>query len=771
MYGATYVKLGIIGHKISKMAAPLNFEEAFPGEVPIHDNEEVEEDNNPIHGLVTVQTLRDNIVAPRTLRIYTSDLQHFLRWLQVNENQWLTPYGNEQLATIVVQQEDENDRVYKARTTREISDLLRHASTFPIVFLDQIRPERFMEYLFTLHEGRGTFLSKSAYGNKRASLNHLYRLHNSSGCPEAFKAELSNLYRGLYRQIAVQNINAANENEEGFVVHREGRLNMSTILYKQLAELFLGFGTEEGVFAHCYLIISWNLACRCNNTARIKFSQISWNTYFDAYSIMFATTKTDQLGDAAKYPRHIYANPFQPAICPVLALAIYLTTSFGGIAQIPNNGFLFPGEAQDNRFANILRRTINDNWEIVAGMGYQVGDIGTHSIRKGAVSYLHAIPDGPSEGSISVRAGWTMGRVKDIYIKYVASGDQFVGRCISLLSILRDDFGASPPLFINDGDNWIDETRRGQFRQIALVNGFEQLTKRLTASLLYHLDWLVENLPLNHTFLQSSMVHRNRLPMYINSTTVKYPWSDVEHQFTGIPANTAIMQKLEYIKNGQDGLGNVVEERTRQALENAGVNAGVVTPEMLQQLQQSLVDHINDAIGNNNGNNAPLLANDQHDGEVGMVMHYYGGTYKRIPEDWRFPRCSVHDLWRQWWLGDSVRNICPLRRLTSADVKHLDDIPIGINEQHGRKGRYAGNRRKSRKLLCDLKFLMQHVQAMVDERGLYIEHKSVATVDQMYNGVADYYNEQNQRIGQLNWISTVHWIRRRNRLEVVPNEG
>lgn len=424
------------------------------------DDDEEEQDN--ILALLTVQTLRDNIVSPQTLRIYTSDLQHFLRWLQLNENRWLTPHGNRRIADIVVQQEAENDRVYKTRVTREFANLLRNSPTEPLVYLNRIAPPRFMQYLFTLHEERGNFLSKSAYGNKRASLNHLFRLHNSSGCPEAFKAELSNLYRGLYRQIAVHQVEVQGDNEEA-IINREGRLNMSTILYKQLAELFLGFGTDEGVFAHCYLVLSWNLACRCNNTARIRFSNINWNTCFDAYSIMFATTKTDQLGEAAKYPRHIYANPFQPEVCPVLALGIYLTTCFGGMAQIPNHSFLFPGEAQDSRFANILRRTVNDNWDIVARMGYQRGDIGTHSIRKGAVSYLNAIADGPSEGSISVRAGWSMGRVKDIYIKYVASGDQYVGRCASLLSLLRDDFGASPPLFVDDNNEWIDATRRGQF--------------------------------------------------------------------------------------------------------------------------------------------------------------------------------------------------------------------------------------------------------------------------------------------------------------------
>jgi hypothetical protein len=44
---------------------------------------------------------------------------------------------------------------------------------------------------------------------------------------------------------------------------------MSVILYKKLLEWFLGYGTVDGVFAHTYLVTTWNLACRVGNTSRI----------------------------------------------------------------------------------------------------------------------------------------------------------------------------------------------------------------------------------------------------------------------------------------------------------------------------------------------------------------------------------------------------------------------------------------------------------------------------------------------------------------------
>jgi hypothetical protein len=99
---------------------------------------------------------------------------------------------------------------------------------------------------------------------------------------------------------------------------------------------------------------------------------------------------------------------------------------------------------------------------------YKLNQIDTHSIRKGAASYLTSIPGkfkicfiffhyfsntfiffkfsgGPSTASVCLRGGWSMGNVKDRYFKYSENGDQFVGRCIAMLPVLHVDFAISPP--------------------------------------------------------------------------------------------------------------------------------------------------------------------------------------------------------------------------------------------------------------------------------------------------------------------------------------
>ncbi|CAN0449226.1 unnamed protein product, partial [Phaeothamnion confervicola] len=54
-----------------------------------------------------------------------------------------------------------------------------------------------------------------------------------------------------------------------------------------------------------------------------------------------------QTGDRPRDPRHIYANPFMPEICPFLGLGLYLLAFRAGCQDRK----LFPGHDQYQRFS------------------------------------------------------------------------------------------------------------------------------------------------------------------------------------------------------------------------------------------------------------------------------------------------------------------------------------------------------------------------------------------------------------------------------------
>jgi hypothetical protein len=88
--------------------------------------------------------------------------------------------------------------------------------------------------------------------------------------------------------------------------------------------------------------------CRGRNTEFIRLAHLSWNN--DALTILFSKAKNDQEGKYL-YARHVYPNPLEPNICPILALAIYwayLPLPSDASATFP----LFPGPNQSSRYSS-----------------------------------------------------------------------------------------------------------------------------------------------------------------------------------------------------------------------------------------------------------------------------------------------------------------------------------------------------------------------------------------------------------------------------------
>jgi hypothetical protein len=364
-------------------------------EININNNDNDNNNNNRNRTEVTVATCRDNIISENTLKCYVCDTIHLCRWINTTHPEWYTPYGRIAITDIYNRRPDEKPGVHRLRMTTSVTELIRNAGTNPWLHMHLMTASEYMSYLVKVRkkDADGNFLSNSSYGNKRSALYHLFRVHNQTGYSEVFRRELANL-----------------DNMAGA---REGKEPMSVELYKSLCRWLLDYGTRDGIFAYSYLILTWNLACRAGNTARITYQDMTWTESFDSFSIYFSHSKTDQLGEEAKYPRHVYSNPLVPLICPILSLSVYFTSCFN-TSQQPNEK-IFPGNGQASRFSTILNKVIQENGGEVYRMGYEPGVLGTHSIRKGAVSYLASLPGGPPAAlsspshkccAVMVSCGW-----------------------------------------------------------------------------------------------------------------------------------------------------------------------------------------------------------------------------------------------------------------------------------------------------------------------------------------------------------------------------
>ena len=288
--------------------------------------------------------------------------------------------------------------------------------------------------------------------------------------------------------------------------------------------------------------------CRASNCCEIDFGHMSWEG--DCLGIKFSHMKNDQTGDMAEHTRCVYANPFNRAICPILHLATYMAV-FGfkspsrSSKDSVNKDRLFPGTSQYSRYNKSLKSALSqpvpnkDNGDvpcanpvgleadvnprcstdaseeanpvtILNSLGVVVGDIGSHSARKGAATFCTSGSTYcPNCYAVQIRGGWSMYGVTGTYHTWEAAGDQYVGRVLAGLNINSHTFAVQAPHFRDRAKNM------GLIQEgIELVypgepeNGnsdWFNIAEHLLASLVYHHDYIVDKYPEGHELLRTGL--------------------------------------------------------------------------------------------------------------------------------------------------------------------------------------------------------------------------------------------------------------------------
>ena len=197
--------------------------------------------------------------------------------------------------------------------------------------------------------------------------------------------------------------------------------------YHKIAELMLILHPDP--FLHCIFVFQWNMIARLANVRGLMFNRIGWNN--DHLYVAHSHTKADQDGKTC-FEMAIMANRYDPFICPVTALAIYLScTCFG-----PGANMVFPGETKNTRYDDTLpaflkRDDVKDSIKQYAELL-----LGSHSTRKGATNA--GAQGGLVAGvlmAVLLRGQWDIGDTLKRYFKEHNSGDALVSRIVAGLNI------------------------------------------------------------------------------------------------------------------------------------------------------------------------------------------------------------------------------------------------------------------------------------------------------------------------------------------------
>ena len=494
---------------------------------------------------------------------------------------------------------------------------------------------------------------------------------------------LETLLKGYRRKVADLKL-------EGKMSIFEGRYHLTYDGYCLIANaLFKSEPFSTMLFGWPFIVLQWNLLARSATVGNMMMEHVGWEG--DALLISTPKHKADQEG-AKCFARHLYANPTQPVICPVLALAVIVfTRCIKHDSALPADSTarpsfrVFDGAFSEARFSEVLSRCINKLPECEQlQLGGEKKQLGTHSVRKGASTYCTSMINGPSTVQVFLRAGWSLGNVQDRYLFAGAGGDQLTGRALSGLPFNDSSFASLAPHFSSE------QLERIRWPTILplysrLPETFKRALPYLLASICYHESWLRSSLPAHHPLLNTHLFASGELSAlraHVFTGRSRCPLTGMVA--TGVPPHlvlsnemSAVAQQTEVLKRELlDRCGQLPAELASVLLSRFSINGAIpVTLDDIKTLLNNAVSQmrteLRDAIPTATASSS--LSSAIADDDPRFSMHpWKDGTLRMVPEGWRLPVVDVKATWHLWHYGHVEDRIRPLRRLRMADLQKAD---------------------------------------------------------------------------------------------------
>jgi hypothetical protein len=658
--------------------------------------------------------VRENNLAPNCKSNYARCATHYLLWLERNQPELLTPEFLQDVGSPL--------------EYHKVLGKLRQAPNLnqPPIKFEEFRVAKFMEFILSIRTESGTQPSYSHCGTFRSSIKNLFRVYQRHQDPQEAE-ELSISFKGLKRRLT-------DALARGDGTLKIGKDPMKFDLYKGSSLLLLKSSKKDACFAHLFQILSWNLMCRASNTVKIFLHHMDWTQ--DALCIMFANQKNDQLGEKPKDPRHIYANPLSPEICPILSLGLYfLTHPFSEDLSQP----LFSGTKQYDRYRKKMKRFFQeDSAELLNQLGIDADDIGSHSCRKGACTFATSgTTAAPSGAAVHLRAGWTLPGVQNTYYRYESAGDQHVGRTIAGLPPASPEFAILPPFFREPIDPAIISSCFS-----SLPNHLRKVGEFCLASIVYHEEWLRENLPEDHPVIRSAIFRDVTVMAELRGLVecrISKPGDRIHP--TGIPPIVSLLTEIRQMGGTISTLGTEIIQGVTQQLEERAIQSLSVTPAQLQEAlarsfsetHQLFRQYCLPSASSTSTSSSP-------DPNDIREAYSWGGAFHLLPEGYVLPKGNLEQMFSFWVSGDLYHKIPPLREVTVRDFSS----------------------KVVSKRYSDLKFLMTHLESKLSSPPP--KNPTLSQVNELFQQVRSQFDlGGGKRPRHLDWQTHVRRLRQRQR--------
>lgn len=484
---------------------------------------------------------------------------------------------------------------------------------------------------------------------------------------------LTRFNRGHKRRIA-------NLKSTGVMDQHEGKVGYSFTTFVFLAKLFMQKCGSTTTYAHLFFVLSWNLIARAVTVASMKYEFIHMDN--DMIVVLPPKNKTDQTGERVE-GKHIAANPFNPVICPVLALARHVFSD-GNRTEYSS---IFTRDAY-HRFGEFFYAIVRSD-DVKDHLEVNGNKLGKHSGRKAGATYCSSFPGGPGRDAVCQRADWSLGPIRDRYISAINNGnDQFVARVMSGLDIQSPTFATLPPHFSLEDAPSIASILHRSIDVNAYPKPFQGCLPCLLASIAYHYQYLDTTLD-QHDRLKSSRLWTSGILPELQTKVILSNGlcNSTGMTATGVPPHicqVVATEKVEaeLVHQGNAIRGDIAEVPSKLCntlLEQFQVNGAIpITTtkmeQMLQTMREQLLSEMHNVAheGHNEQQHQParMCAREQWF----TWYHPRRGRFFNVPPNFEFPRAlTMKPCWDLYLHGNRVFHIRPFHMLESDDMSTHSD--------------------------------------------------------------------------------------------------
>ena len=306
---------------------------------------------------------------------------------------------------------------------------------------------------------------------------------------------------------------------------------------------------------------------------------------------------------------------------------------------------IFPGSYEDSHFTTALQKAGKAlgfvNWQF----------LGSHSMRKGGWTYTQSgTTNSPSFAATCMRADHSLGNVKDRYFVKAAAGgaqDASLGRLISGLPVMKEEFALLPPHFVCDEEYILEKI------QIIFSSNIEKMGPRfngilckILASVVYHAEKLKEMCP-KQSKLWQNLLFRDptilpRLKLALNTDL----YNSEQMGATGLPPHVAVLQKI-----------NKLDIKVKEAITNAFEEYGIGQPQVTKQWTTRQFEAVYEKFEELKSlftKGTPAISST-------------ATLRSSLPSTYKMPAFKFQTGWSYWVFGDPSNSIAPFQYLKASE--------------------------------------------------------------------------------------------------------